>query len=179
TPENEFFWKAGAEGALRFQKCAGCAALLHPPGPVCPYCGSDEIGVATVSGRGVVAGYTVNYQQWSPDFPPPYILAVVAIDEDPRVRLTTNLVDCVPEDAKVGLRVQVRFEERGDVWLPLFAPSGDPEPGPLPEDEPVARYVRPMARAEKFEDKVAITGIGMSRIGRRLGVNPLALTVEA
>src|SRR5581483_10407269 len=120
TPENEFFWKAGAEGALRFQKCAGCAALLHPPGPVCPYCGSDEIGVATVSGRGVVAGYTVNYQQWSPDFPPPYILAVVAIDEDPRVRLTTNLVDCVPEDAKVGLRVQVRFEERGDVWLPLF-----------------------------------------------------------
>jgi acetyl-CoA acetyltransferase/uncharacterized OB-fold protein len=179
TPENEFFWKAGAEGALKFQKCGNCGALLHPPGPMCPYCRSAEIGIMTVSGRGVVAGYTVNYQQWSPDFPPPYVLAVVAIEEDPRVRLTTNLADCAPEEARVGMRVQVRFEERGDVWLPVFAPTGEAEPGPVPEDEPVGAHVRPMARAEKFEDKVAITGIGQSRIGRRLGVNPLALTIEA
>ena len=36
----------------------------------------------------------------------------------------------------------------------------------------------PKAR-DKFEDKVAITGIGMSQVGRRLMRDPIALTVEA
>ena len=36
-----------------------------------------------------------------------------------------------------------------------------------------------MPAQEKFEDKVALTGIGMSRIGRRLMADPLALTLEA
>ncbi len=38
TPENEFFWTAGADGELRFQHCTACGAYLHPPGPICPYC---------------------------------------------------------------------------------------------------------------------------------------------
>src|SRR5271163_3489717 len=36
-----------------------------------------------------------------------------------------------------------------------------------------------MLAPEKFEDKVALTGIGMSEIGRRLMVPPLSLTVAA
>lgn len=32
---------------------------------------------------------------------------------------------------------------------------------------------------DKFEDKVRITGIGQSRIGRRLGVNPVGLAIDA
>jgi acetyl-CoA acetyltransferase len=65
------------------------------------------------------------------------------------------------------------------VWFPLFAPTGDAEPGPLPADDPTAWHVRPMASPRKFEDDVAITGIGMSEVGRRLMRDPLALTVEA
>ncbi len=41
------------------------------------------------------------------------------------------------------------------------------------------RSVRPMARTEKFEDRVALTGIGMSSVGRKLMVPPLSLTVDA
>jgi len=36
-----------------------------------------------------------------------------------------------------------------------------------------------MVRADKFEDRVAITGIGMSPIGRRLMIPPLKLAVMA
>jgi acetyl-CoA acetyltransferase len=36
-----------------------------------------------------------------------------------------------------------------------------------------------MATTERFEDLVALTGVGMSRIGRKLMVPPLSLTVEA
>ncbi len=180
TPENEFFWTSGADGKLRFRRCADCGSFQHPPGPVCRTCGSDQLAPEPVAGTGVVAGFTVNEHTWTPALPPPYIIAIVAIDEDPRVRLTTNLVDVPLSELAVGRRVDVRFEHVEDVWLPVFtlAPEG-PVAGPLPVEEPTVPYVRPMARPDKFEDKVALTGIGMSRIGRRLGVDPLALTVEA
>ncbi len=180
TPENEFFWTAGADGVLRFRACARCHALQHPPGPICRTCGSDELAPTEVAGTGVVAGFTLNEHPWHPDLPPPYLIAIVAIDEDPRVRLTTNLVDVDPADVHVGLPVEVRFEPVEDVWLPVFAPRpGATVDGAVPPDEIAADHVRSMASTEKFESKVALTGIGMSRIGRRLGVDPLGLTVEA
>ena len=77
------------------------------------------------------------------------------------------------------MRVKTRFERQGDVWFPLFEPTREAESGPLPEPEPVQPFVRPMACPEKFEERVAITGIGMSQVGRRLMVDPLSLTVDA
>ena len=180
TPENEFFWTAGADGVLRFRRCQVCHSYQHPPGPVCRTCGSDDLIPEEVSGHGVVVGFTVNDHQWSPDFPPPYVIAMAAIDEDPRVRLTTNLIDIPVDQIVVGLRVSVRFEHVEDVWLPMFTLRADAtELGPLPPEERAADFVRPMARPDKFEERVALTGIGMSTIGRRLGVDPLSLTVEA
>ena len=183
TPENEFFWSSGADGTLRFRRCTTCGSLQHPPGPVCRTCGAGEFTVAATSGTGVVAGVTVNHHRWLPGLDPPYVIAIVALDDDPRVRLTTNLVGCDPDEVEVGTAVQVRFEQHEDVWLPMFTPRAQPAGAPLlhpvPEDEPVAPFVRPMASPDKFEDKVAITGIGMSRVGRRLGVPPLGLTVDA
>ena len=180
--DNAHFWRGGADGVLRFKRCNACGALLHPPPPVCRYCRSQDIGVADVSGRGVVIGVTVNHQLWDPRFPPPFVIAIVAIEEDPRVRVLTNLVGVAPEAAHVGMRVRVRFEASEDVWLPLFEPDGG-DAGELPSDETPPgehrRWVRPVLRTDKFEDRVAITGIGMSPIGRRLMLPPLALTVAA
>ena len=180
TDDNRFFWTSGEDGILRFQRCAACHDLRHPPSPVCPSCGSTEWAPSAVSGRGVVAGYTVNEHTWLPSFPPPYVVAIVALDEDDRVRLTTNIIGCDPGDVSVGMRVQVVFERQDDVWLPLFEPTGETEPGPLPTEDPRAHQARPMPRAgDKFEDRVAITGIGTSRVGRRLMQHPLALAVAA
>jgi acetyl-CoA acetyltransferase len=114
------------------------------------------------------------------------VVASVAIDEDARVRVITNVVECAPDDVAVGMRVGVRFQPVEDLWLPVFAP--DDEGGgrafaPIPDDVIApgdhARHVRPMVRTDKFEDRVAITGIGMSPVGRRLMVPPLKLAVAA
>ena len=183
TDENEFFWKAGADGVLRFQECQGCQSLIHPPAPVCRYCCGRDIGVRDVSGRATLAGFTVNHRFSVPGMPAPYVVAQVAIVEDPRIRLTTNIIDSNPADLQLGQTVEVVFEQIEDVWLPLFRPVPDAEPGPLPEDEIAperfGEHVRPMLTTEKFEDKVALTGIGMSPIGRRQMVPALSLTVQA
>ncbi|HET6953528.1 MAG TPA: OB-fold domain-containing protein [Acidimicrobiales bacterium] len=178
---NRFFWTGGEDGRLRFQHCTACDALQHPAAPVCRRCGAGGLDVQPVSGRGVVQSCTVNVQRWSADQTTPFVVAVVAIDEDPRVRLTTNVVGCDPDAVHVGLPVRVVFEHVDDVWVPLFEPAGGP-PAELPDECAELermRSVRPMARSHKFEDDVALTGVGRSRIGRKLGVAPLALTVEA
>jgi acetyl-CoA acetyltransferase/uncharacterized OB-fold protein len=179
TPENEFFWTSGKDGVLRIQRSVPCGALLFPPTPVCPYCRSADIEIVPVSGRGTVVGATVNHHRWLPGFPPPYVIALVALEEDNRVRLTTNIVGCDPQAVTPGLRVEVRFEEREDVWLPLFTPIPGAGPGALPRDDPRRNVARPMVSREKFEEKVVISGIGQSQIGRRLMRDPLSLTVEA
>jgi len=182
TEQNEFFWISGADGRLRFQRCESCRALIHPPRPACRYCRGDRLTPAPVSGRATLIGFTVNHRFSEPGLPAPYILAQVAIEEDPRVRLTTRLVDCEAGNLELGMRMEVVFEQAEDVWLPLFRPAADqedPVPPPVEEPERIARRVRPMVSADKFEDKVAITGIGASRIGRRLMVPPLSLTIAA
>ncbi|MFB4309738.1 OB-fold domain-containing protein [Actinomadura sp. GTD37] len=184
TLENEFFWTSGADGRLRVQECGSCAALIHPPRPVCRYCRGRELGVRAVSGLATLIGFTVNHRFSLPGLPAPYVVAQVAIEEDPRVRLTTNAVECDPDDLRLGMRMEAVFERHGDVWLPLFRPAaeqGEPAPPPRDEIEPedMWRHVRPMVTEDKFEDKVAITGIGTSEIGRRQLRPPLALTVDA
>jgi len=52
------------------------------------------------------------------------VVAIVELDEQPGLRLTTNIVHCAPDDVKIGMRVRVLFEDLGeDVYLPLFEPA--------------------------------------------------------
>lgn len=182
--DTEFFWTSGADGNLRIQKCRACAALIHPPQPICRYCRGRELAPRIVSGTAILASFTVNHRFALPGLPPPYVVATVALDDDPRVRLTTNIVDCDPGELTLGMRLEVVFQQDDDVWLPLFRPAAQqPGPAPLPVDDIPAdqfgRHVTTMRRRDKFEDSVALTGIGMSRIGRRLMRPPLELTVDA
>jgi acetyl-CoA acetyltransferase/uncharacterized OB-fold protein len=178
---NRAYWTTGESLQLRFQHCPSCDRLQHPPTPICRNCGAGELDERAVSGRGVVQSHTTTQQRWDPDDPHPYVVAVVAIQDDPTVRLTTNLVGCRPDEVCVGLPVQVVFEQHEDVWLPLFEPAGASPVAVADEGDLVEhiRSVRPMIRMDKFEEQVALTGIGMSPIGRKLMVSPLSLTVEA
>ena len=84
------------------------------------------MGVRDVSGKATLAGFTVNHRFGLPGLPPPYVVAQVAIVEDPRVRLTTNIVDCDPDELELGQhgggRLRAGIE---DVWLPLFRPTAE------------------------------------------------------
>jgi uncharacterized OB-fold protein len=121
-PDNEFFWTSGADGALRFLRCTTCGYIVHPPSPICPICRTKTLAPSPVSGRATVATFTINHQPWIPTFDPPYAVAIVEIEEQPSVRLMTNIVECAPEDVTVGLPVEVVFEQYDDVWIPLFRP---------------------------------------------------------
>ncbi len=178
TPATEWFWTSGADGRLRIQGCTACRTLVHPPVTICPVCRSRAWEPTEVSGRGTIIGYTVNQHQWHPAFPPPYAVAVVALAEDPGVRLTTTIVGCAPAEVSIGQEVSVRFEHHEDVWLPLFAPTGE-----RTADDPVAEPERPRPRRpvteDRFEHRSVLSGVGRSVLGRRLLVDPLSLTVDA
>lgn len=124
TPENEFFWKAGASGRLLFVLCPDCGFRVHPPLPICPRCHSRAVAPQPVSGLATVVSLSINRQVWEKGLEQPYVIAIVEIDEQPGLRLTTNIVNCAVDAVHVGMRVRVLFEQREDVWLPLFEPHG-------------------------------------------------------
>ncbi len=125
--ESSFFWTAGEEGELRFLRCRDCGTRIHPPQPLCPTDHSKNLAPEGVSGRATVCTFTINHQAWMPGPELPFVVAIVEIEEDPRIRLTTNIVGCKPEEVHVGMRVRVVFEHHadadGDVWIPLFEPD--------------------------------------------------------
>lgn len=123
APTEEFFWRLGRDGLLRFLGCGSCGRLHHPPLPRCPFCHGARVEPTAVSGRAAVASFTVNRQPFLPDFPPPYVIAIVEIAEDPSIRLTTNLVGCTLGEVEIGLDVEVVFEEMDGLFVPLFQPA--------------------------------------------------------
>lgn len=177
-PTTGWFWTSGEDGVLRIQGCTECGALVHPPVPICPSCGSRSSAPTPVSGRATVVGFTVNAHPWLASFPPPYVIANVALAEDASVRLTTNIVGCDPNDVHIGQEVTVRFEAQGDVWLPRFEPTGGPD-APERVPPPQLPAPRPAPSEERFEHRVVLSGVGRSALGRRLMVDPLSLTVDA
>jgi uncharacterized OB-fold protein len=123
TPQNEHFWRGGAQGELRFLRCRPCGTYIHPPAPVCPACLSKDVAPEAVSGRATVTTFTLNHQPWVPSPDHPYAIAIVAIEEQEDVRLMTNVVHCPPEDVHIGMPVKVCFEEHEDVFIPVFEPA--------------------------------------------------------
>jgi acetyl-CoA acetyltransferase/uncharacterized OB-fold protein len=180
TPETAEFWTRGSVSELVVKRCEPCNRLLHPMTLVCDGCHRADLLWTPVSGRAQVIAVTENHQQWVPALPPPYVVAVVALLEDPRIRLTTNLRDekGQPWVADIGAAVAVRFDQIADVWLPVFVPdlTGALPPPVVP---PPQRFATPPASIDRFEKAVAFTGIGMSAIGRRLMRPAISLTIDA
>jgi uncharacterized OB-fold protein len=118
-PLTQFFWSSGADGRLRFVTCSACGYRTHPAGPVCARCLGTDLAPRPVSGLGTVLTHTVNVQQWTAG-QEPYVIAVVGLDEQDDLRVTTNIVDCDPWSVSIGDRVRVAFLHRHGVYYPLF-----------------------------------------------------------
>lgn len=121
TPETAHFWAGTAAGELRLQRCRGCDRAYFPPQPTCPHCAGDDIEIVRSSGRGSLHGYVITHRA-APGFTAPYVIAVVELEEGPR--LLTNLVDVAPDPAALtlDLPVEVTFTPVDDVVLPCFRP---------------------------------------------------------
>jgi hypothetical protein len=123
---SEPFWAAAAEGTLCIQRCARCERLQYPPEITCQRCHSDELGYAAVSGQASVYSFAEVDRAFHDGFAAelPYLVALVALDEDPGVRMFTNLVDVEAGSVEVGMAVSVTFRSVGDAVLPMFRPAG-------------------------------------------------------
>lgn len=125
TPATAPFWEGTRAGELRLQRCSGCSGYVFYPRIRCPHCGDDQLRWVRASGRGRLYSYVINHLPapgWTGEVP--YVIAIVELDEGPR--MMTNLVDVapVPEALPLDLRLEVVFVPRGDQFLPLFRPAG-------------------------------------------------------
>lgn len=113
------FFEAAAQGELRIQACTTCGRLRHPPRPVCPWCRSFEREWRLMSGRGTVWSFVVPHPPLLPAYSElaPYNVVVVALEEDPLIRVVGNLVagpdapinSVDPSTIEIGAQVRVAF----------------------------------------------------------------------
>ena len=125
TPETQHYWDGAREGELRLQRCNACDHAYFPPRPFCPECSSRDVSVFRASGRGTLHSYVISHLK-SPGFEPPYAIAVVELEEGPR--LMSNILDCpqTPEALVLDMPLEVTWEKLTDeITLPQFRPAGD------------------------------------------------------
>lgn len=122
TPELEPFFEAARDGRLVVQRCSSCGALRFPARGLCAVCLSRESEWSEVSGRGEVYSFFWMHQVYHPALAGevPYAVVVVKLEEGPN--MMTNILDCPKDQLRIGLPVEVTFEQRGDVRLPQFRP---------------------------------------------------------
>lgn len=126
TPETEEFWAGARRGELRIQRCNACGKAYFFPRPFCPTCSSKDVAWFTASGRGKLYSYVINHRPayGFQDYVP-YVIAVVQLDEGPRMMTNIVGVEPTPENLPIDLPVEVTWEKQDDtITLPIFRPIG-------------------------------------------------------
>lgn len=121
-PWSEKFWEGTKEGKLLVQHCKDCNSNIFYPRKYCPECWSGNLDWIESTGKGKVFTFSTAVSMVEPRFMDelPYTLAYVDLDEG--VRLMSKIVECDPEDIKIGMEVEVVFVERENFMLPYFKP---------------------------------------------------------
>jgi uncharacterized OB-fold protein len=110
------FWDEVQKGNLVLQKCQDCGRLQFLPRPVCINCFSRNLGWQQSKGTGAVYSFTEVFVPVRPG-PRKYVeesgvpILFAAIDLDEGVRAMGEVVECKPDELKIGSRVQVKFEK--------------------------------------------------------------------
>ena len=123
--ESRGWWEALQRHELYVQRCRSCGTIRLPPRAVCPVCLSSQVEWVRASGRGTVYSFTVTHQNQAPGFREelPYVLAIVELEEGPRIM--TNVVGAAPDAVRIGMPVEVVFDDvTPEVTLAKFRPAG-------------------------------------------------------
>jgi uncharacterized OB-fold protein len=125
------FWAGAARGELRLPRCDGCARLRWYPEATCRRCHAEGSTWQTLSGRATLFSWVVVTHPFLAPFrdKTPFVPALVALEEDPAVRLATQIVDTDPDALAFEMSVQVTFRPMsftgidGTVVAPYFRPG--------------------------------------------------------
>ncbi|MFT5693285.1 MAG: putative OB-fold protein [Oceanicoccus sp.] len=124
TPETQHFWDAAKAGELKLQRCKACAHTYFPPRPFCPECASRNVEIYSASGKATLFSYVINHRA-PKGWDSPYSIAVVALEEGPRMMTNIINVEQTPEALELDMALEVCFEQvSDDIFLPKFKPAG-------------------------------------------------------
>jgi uncharacterized OB-fold protein len=124
TPETQPYWDGARAGALRIQRCTACGRFYFYPRPFCPRCWSSDVEWVAVSGRARLHSYVINHRP-APGFDEeaPYAIAVVELEEGPRMMSSIVGVEATPESLVLDMDLEVAFEDRDGICVPVFRPA--------------------------------------------------------
>lgn len=123
TPETRHFWEGCRAGRLLLQRCRETGRAYFPPRPFSPFSGSRDVEIFAASGRATLYSYVIHHRE-VPGFTPPYAIAVVELEEGPR--MMTNIAECpqTPEALILDMNLEVVFRPVDEeITLPLFRPA--------------------------------------------------------
>ena len=121
TEETAAFWDAARDGRLVVEQCTACGTASFPPRGICRACRARTMAPLEITSRGSVYSLTVNHQRWQPDLDVPFVIALVDFPDHPGVRVAGRLRGIDPEDARIGMTVDVGFEPGPDGFaIPSF-----------------------------------------------------------
>ena len=125
TPETQDFWDGAKAGHLRLQRCTACSHTYFPPRNFCPNCASRAVESFTASGKGRLYSYVINHRPARGfEEEAPYAIAVVELNEGPRMMTNLVGVEQTPEALPLDLPLEVTFEEISEtISLPKFKPA--------------------------------------------------------
>jgi uncharacterized OB-fold protein len=124
------FWEGAGRGELVIPRCDTCGRYTWYPRTRCRRCKGEGFTWTVMSGRGRLFSWTVVRHSFIPQFAGlvPLVPALVALAEDPGVRVVTRMVDCAPSDLRIDMPVHAVYRPlefdtvHGTVTAPLFAP---------------------------------------------------------
>ena len=125
--ESDFYWEKAKAHELWLRHCDDCNKAYFYPRDICPLCFSRNTSWIQASGKGTLHTFAIVHRAPTPAFrdDAPFVVAMVDLEEGPR--MPTNLVEVEPDPAviKVGMPVEVVFEDITDeIALPKFKPAG-------------------------------------------------------
>lgn len=124
TPESKPFWDACKAHELRLQRCRACDQAYFYPRNVCPSCLSSDVEWFRASGRGKLHTFSVVYSGGK--YPPlelPFVLAVVELEEGPKMLSNLVGVPADPAQLRCEMPVVVEFADVTEqITLPRFRP---------------------------------------------------------
>jgi uncharacterized OB-fold protein len=125
TEWSQPFWEGARQHKLLLKKCSKCGNIDHPPYLFCTDCMAEEHEWIAASGRGTLYSYAIN--TFGVPFPfwddMPYVLAIIDLDEGPRV--ISNIVECDLERLENQMKLEVVFDDVSpEVTLPKWKPAG-------------------------------------------------------